>query len=166
MIAKYPNGKFAEIGCWFGRSGVYLLEKILEETSGAEVFFIDTFLGEEGVPYQKDMFKERGEQFLIEVFTNNTNKVPDVKRTIIQKDSILAADFPDEFFDFIFIDGWHVQCYEDMVAYYPKVKKGGTLAGHDINGEVVRKAVNKFSKEYKRQIKIVGGEPEYWELVK
>ncbi len=163
MVRKYPGGVFLEIGCWFGRSGVYLLEKILEEKSGASVIFVDTFKGEEGVPYQKDMFKERGEDFLIGEFINNTNKVPGIARIIIQEDSLLTVeDFPDEVFDFVFIDGFHPQCYEDMVAYYPKVKKGGTLAGHDINGEIVRKAVNRFSEERGIKINIVGGEPEYW----
>lgn len=167
MVKKYPGGKFLEIGCWFGRSGVYLLEKIREEKSGAEVYFVDTFQGEEGVPYQKDMFKERGDQFLIEVFIENINKVPEVKRVIIQNDSIAAAsNLPmselDGYFDFVFVDGFHPQCYEDMVAYYPKVKVGGTMAGHDVNSEVVYKAVRKFAQEYNIKIEEIHDVREYW----
>ena len=167
MVEKYPNGRMLEIGCWFGRSGVYLLEKILEEKSGAEVYFVDTFLGEEGVPYQKDMFVERGSNFLIKEFQKNISKVPEVNKIIMQGDSLQVANYlDDQSFDFVFIDGFHPQCYEDMVAYYPKVKIGGTLAGHDINGEVVRKAVDRFAEDYSREINIVGGEPEYWWFVK
>tara|TARA_Y100000034_G_scaffold136839_1_gene216252 strand:- start:1989 stop:2957 length:969 start_codon:yes stop_codon:yes gene_type:complete len=43
-------------------------------------------------------------------------------------------EFDDEYFDWIYIDGCHMyECVKaDMTAYFPKVKKGGLIAGHDL----------------------------------
>lgn len=53
---------------------------------------------------------------------------------IIRNPSTEAAKgFPDEIFDFVYIDADHraKSVYEDMEVWYPKVKSGGILAGHD-----------------------------------
>lgn len=44
-----------------------------------------------------------------------------------------SKDFDDEFFDYIYIDADHTKeaVLEDLNAWYPKVKKGGIIAGHD-----------------------------------
>jgi hypothetical protein len=41
--------------------------------------------------------------------------------------------FPDESLDFVYIDGNHEYSYvvQDIKLWYPKVKKGGIVAGHD-----------------------------------
>ena len=45
----------------------------------------------------------------------------------------VVDDFPDDYFDFIYIDATHI--YEsvkaDLNAYLPKLKKSGVMAGHD-----------------------------------
>lgn len=56
--------------------------------------------------------------------------------TIVRKYSADAAeDFPDAFFDLVFIDGDHSYegCRADIINYLPKVKPGGYLSGHDYN---------------------------------
>jgi len=73
----------------------------------------------------------------------------------------LVKEFPDEFFDFIFIDADHT--YEgisrDLVDWYPKVKIGGVFCGHDYiarmtrakNGQIIKfgvvPAVDEFVKK-------------------
>lgn len=56
-------------------------------------------------------------------------------RTILIRGSSNNTDhlFSDEFFDFIYIDANHKYSYvlHDMKKWYPKLKKGGTFAGHD-----------------------------------
>ena len=44
-----------------------------------------------------------------------------------------ARLFPDEYFDFVLIDADHnyYAVRDDIIAWYPKVKIGGFLAGHD-----------------------------------
>jgi GR25 family glycosyltransferase involved in LPS biosynthesis len=53
---------------------------------------------------------------------------------IIRDTSVNAsARFPDEFFDFVYIDADHTEeaVKLDLDAWFPKVRKGGMLAGHD-----------------------------------
>lgn len=53
---------------------------------------------------------------------------------IIREFSHKAADFfHDETFDFIYIDADHSYdgCLRDLNCWYPKIKNGGILAGHD-----------------------------------
>lgn len=41
--------------------------------------------------------------------------------------------FPDNFFDFVYIDADHSKegCWLDLNSWFPKVKQGGILSGHD-----------------------------------
>jgi hypothetical protein len=43
----------------------------------------------------------------------------------------VAPLFPDTYFDWVYIDANHLQCHADMVEWWPKVKAGGWLLGHD-----------------------------------
>ena len=60
-------------------------------------------------------------------------------------------DFEDSCFDFIYVDATHT--YESVLAdlndYFPKLKRGGILAGHDYtrNFPGVKKAVIEFAEE-------------------
>jgi len=60
----------------------------------------------------------------------------------------VAKDFPDEYFDYVYIDAIHEydNVTEDIKAWFPKVKKGGILAGHDFWYTGVRNAVYEFFK--------------------
>ena len=63
----------------------------------------------------------------------------------------VARSIKDEYFDFIYIDGDH--SYEsvssDIKAWWPKLKEGGFMAGHDWLIQPVQKAVEDFVKKYK-----------------
>ena len=49
-------------------------------------------------------------------------------------------------FDFIYIDGNHcyLNCKEDLVNWFPLVKKGGIFGGHDYNMDGVKQAVGEI----------------------
>jgi len=64
--------------------------------------------------------------------------------------SVEAAKlYPDEFFDYVYIDANHEPEYvtADMEAWYPKVKYGGMLSGHDWWAKDVRLSVYDFVKK-------------------
>lgn len=85
------------------------------------------------------------------MFTYMTPYLPSV--TFISKPSALASLlFPEECLDYAYIDANHSEesVYEDMGLWYPKVKEGGVLGGHDIDDERfpgVRRAVERFCSE-------------------
>ena len=58
----------------------------------------------------------------------------DGRFTMIRDTSENGANlFKDEFFDFVYIDANHSyeSCKRDLELWYPKVKKGGIISGHD-----------------------------------
>ena len=68
---------------------------------------------------------------------------------IFKLSSIEASKkYKDESLDFVFIDGSHIYKHilEDINHWYPKVKKGGILSGHDLNKNApqVEQAVTLF----------------------
>lgn len=81
------------------------------------------------------------------------------KAEIIEKDTLEAAkQIPDESLDFVFFDVSMTaeKCYEDVKAYYPKMKKGGLWTGHDsFAKEQIIKPIEKVKKEYNNNNEIV-----------
>lgn len=90
--------------------------------------------------------------------------------SIIETYSVIAAPtLADGSFDFIYIDASHLyqDVLDDLRAFYPKIKKGGCIAGHDygLTFPGVIKAVNEFCKEYNLDIDIInhdGGDFAIW----
>ena len=90
-----------------------------------------------------ELFNEDGSNFIV---SNNEDIYQQAKKRlekyenieIIRKDSIESSFlFEDEYFDFIYLDADHTLkgIKEDINHWYPKLKKGGVLAGHDyLNG--------------------------------
>lgn len=83
-------------------------------------------------------------------------------KVVIDKNLSVDAvkNYKDKTFDFIYIDACHI--YEsvlwDMENYFPKLKKGGLLCGHDYfnhPGFGVIRAVNEFCEKYDYQIIIL-----------
>lgn len=78
-----------------------------------------------------------------------------------------AKKFPDNYFDFVYVDADHSEaaCYADITAWYPKVKPGKFLAGHDYKkGFGVVRAVNRFIKENNLQLIFLA--PSNWMVIK
>jgi len=85
-------------------------------------------------------------------------------RTFIRKYSNKAIRDISSLLDFVYIDGNHDYKYvkEDIKLYYPLLKKGGIIGGHDYTASFpgVAKAVQEFADEHK--LKIQGGEIDWW----
>jgi hypothetical protein len=139
IVGQYTGGNFAEVGCWKGRSFASILP-VLQTYSYKNIYAIDTWKGTTDSQYDEvktvDVFDQ---------FTNNMRRLKFTSTyTPILQDSVSAANtFDDEFFDVVFIDANHAyDAVNDDIKYWlPKVKKGGTLCGHDINHHEVKDAV-------------------------
>ena len=126
-IKKAEDGaKFVEIGVWKGGSTAYMGVEIYN--SGKKIHYdaIDTFegSGEHGVV-----------NGLYEEAIKNLRPITDLNMVNIIKGHSLEVvnRYENETIDFCFIDGSHEyeDVKKDILAYLPKVKKGGILAGHD-----------------------------------
>ncbi len=87
--------------------------------------------------------------------------------------SILVDNYEDESFDYIYIDSDHryEQTVRDIAQWWPKVKKGGILAGHDYNARNkeygVIQAVDEFVKDNNLEYFHVTSEyPASWIMLK
>jgi hypothetical protein len=96
----------------------------------------------------------------INLLSNFKNKI----EWIIDFSEIAVNKFEDNSLDFVYIDGCHLYDYvkKDIELYYPKVKIGGILSGHDYkSGESgVIKAVNEFND--KNNLKYTQKYWDYW----
>ena len=158
-FADYLNarglcGEMAEIGV---RRGDFS-EWMLKEWKGKRLYAIDpwrefseeVYPGNGNIPQQKQDGHYRITQERLKGFGGRS--------VILRKTSAeAAADFADGQLDFVYIDGAHD--YDNVVldlnAWYPKVRKGGVLAGHDyLDGNVrgavygVKRAVNEFGAKH------------------
>lgn len=87
-------------------------------------------------------------------------------RAVWQKIPSLAAaeNFTPGFFDFVFIDAVHEEAdvLVDLHAWYPKVRHGGLLAGHDYCMLGVKKAVNAFCRKEGYGVSWSGNPSDIW----
>tara|TARA_R110000868_G_scaffold276064_4_gene535710 strand:+ start:2800 stop:5868 length:3069 start_codon:yes stop_codon:yes gene_type:complete len=79
------------------------------------------------------------------------NKFGNDKRvTLCVSESVQASELTQpESLDFVYIDAIHTEpaVYEDMCCWWPKVKSGGWLCGHDFQFQGVSGAVYRFCKD-------------------
>jgi len=58
--------------------------------------------------------------------------IDDSRVRVIKAFSQKAATlFPDAYFDWLYLDANHLEAYQDAWAWWPKVKPGGWMMGHD-----------------------------------
>jgi len=137
------KSNFYEIGSWKGRSSVYMGVEIIN--SGKEHSFtcVDTWSGCEFTK-DNDAIKDKT---LYSEFLKNIKPLNGII-TPIKSTSLEAAKLvPDSSLDFCFIDASHDydNVIADIKAWFPKVKLGGVIAGHDYpEWEGVKKAVDEF----------------------
>lgn len=150
IVNSYGNGaRFVEIGCWKGRSASFLATEIHNQGKNIELTCIDTWQGSE------DHQHIEGLDTLYETFCENMQHLNGLFKPV-RLDSVTAANtFLDESLDFIFIDAGHDydSVVRDIYAWWPKLKKGGIIAGDDYYEEfpercgvytAVRKIFNYF----------------------
>jgi hypothetical protein len=79
-----------------------------------------------------------------------------------------ARFFPDGYFDFVYIDALHdeVSVYEDCMAWFPKVKRQGVIAGHDFSLSPVLGAVERFSGKVSHVYHSTDDIPSSWYMIK
>lgn len=161
-----------EIGVWQGWYTSHMINK-----TRMTVFGIDPWVATESYgdvdPAAKDFepFKTGIDGLLwqearyIHTIKSLKSRFPTNRWEILRSYSKPASLFFDnESIDFVYVDGEHtydaVCC--DMKTWWPKVKSGGILSGHDYNetNPGTKKAVNEFAEKNNLKFVITGTSPE------
>ena len=145
MVNKFPSGsKFVEIGSWKGMSSAYMAVEIANSGKDIDFYCVDTWEGSiEHKQYGIDTSN------LYDTFLDNMTPVQKYYKAIRARSLQAVKQFEDKSLDFIFIDASHEyeDVREDIIAWLPKLKEGGVIAGHDyINDDFpgVKKAVHEI----------------------
>jgi predicted O-methyltransferase YrrM len=148
--SSQENSKIVELGCWKGKSSSYLLTEALNSGKMLDISFIDTWKGSIEHLDPECEFHEPGllnnPDHIWEIFNQNIAKI-NYPKNLFRRDTFDAVGyFEDASISFLFIDTAHE--YEHVIkeidAWYPKVKLGGIIAGHDYFTPGVNQAVNEF----------------------
>jgi|LakMenEpi03Aug12_release.lakeMendotaPanAssembly.Ray.scaffolds.fasta_scaffold560496_2 hypothetical protein len=166
IIDKLPNNfKFVEVGVWKGRSLSYFVVESINKNKIGNIYAVDTWEG--SLEHKKDHNNLFNDELLYKEFLSNINPIKE-NIIIIKKTSIEASqDFENESLDSVFIDASHEynDIKQDLISWYPKIKTGGILSGHDyeIGWPGVLRAVNEFALHNNYKIENNGS---YWWLLK
>ena len=147
--------KVCEVGVRHGGFLKFMVQDNISEAYGVDIWQNTGVNGQNDNLYsQKELDQQY--QMVLDLFRGNE------KVKIMREFSDKASkSFPDEYFDFIYLDADHT--YEgikrDLNCWYPKVKNGGILSGHDyIDGDLtlrlghsVRFGVVDAVEEFKKQ---------------
>jgi predicted O-methyltransferase YrrM len=139
ILNKLKDGySIAEVGIYKGRSILFLAEGIKDRNLKVTLYGIDSFKGSPEI-------KDTPEQ-IESAYYANIEPLKDYITTIALPSLEAVKQFEDESLDFVYIDAAHDydNVKADILAWKPKVKKGGILAGHDYVHPPVKRAVDEL----------------------
>ena len=156
---------FLEIGSFEGMSTIWMLENILTEER-SQIFCIDAW-----AEWTGDAFVR---------FVSNINKTGfrDKVRIVKGDSSEELRIFPNDYFDFIYVDGNHDEkaVIKDAIGSFRVLKKGGIIAFDDyllgirypnsygskaMNG-TAKKAIDYFIETFKDELDVIHNDYQLW----
>lgn len=159
---------YVEVGVWKGHSVRHLVKELQKTNKEFYVYAVDLW---DRLPKDNELWEKYPEQMPILRSIYNYNLIKSNTRKDVFDmicDSVEAAEkFKDETIDFCFIDASHdyESALKDLEAWFPKVRKDGVLAGHDINHEPVWRAVHEFFGSKKQSI-LSNDSKDTWAIIK
>ncbi|HYH79684.1 MAG TPA: class I SAM-dependent methyltransferase [Longimicrobium sp.] len=130
------GGVVVEVGVFLGRSLVFLAQAMKAARKDLRLFAVDTFVGSPSDPAVLHHVSAHGGS-LRAAFERNLAAagVADAVTVLAESSTRAAREFADGGVDLVFLDGDHAEdaVAADLLAWLPKVRPGGTLAGHDID---------------------------------
>lgn len=157
------DARCVEVGVYKGRSMLFLATDLMRHGKGkATVWGVDpgtdwrddSTMGASGEPE----IHKAGRPDLLKHMEAIKDEWGTVKVVSLPETSLEGAKhFEDESLDLVFLDGDHTKesVWRDIKAWWPKVKVGGTLSGHDFQPAfmgVVNAVNDKFAKDPTLQI--------------
>ena len=180
-VAALPaDAVYVEVGCFLGKSTSALAEHIAASGKNIELNAVDTFAlktGDDpalllalGSADAKALKPKNGVFKFRKVFEAHLQAVGVHRLVHIEEKPSLeaAADFDDAAVDVVFIDADHSYdaVMADIKAWWPKIKAGGVMAGHDIyTYDTVYRGVMDAAKAQGLTVKIIA-EQNIWVIQK
>ena len=155
--AKEP-AVFVEVGIWKGRSTIAMAEFIADAEKDIRFFAVDHFRG--SAEYQ-DELRDTGIDLEAEFRRHASQSGVGYLIHVIDEPSVSAARyFQDGGCDLVYLDASHdtESVRADLATWWPKVRPGGFIAGHDWGGNWpgVTQAVTEFAEANGLEIQDLG----------
>jgi hypothetical protein len=133
----------AEIGVWRGENAL----SILQNSDMYLLYLIDPY--ESYNEYNKNEIAEHQNMVLNEAYAKNLLKPHKDDIVWVKQRAAGAHNYIPNDLDFVYIDGNHKKEFveEELALYYPKVRKGGIVAGHDFHYTWIREVVMEYHKK-------------------
>ena len=138
-ISHIPEYKtFVEIGVWKGHSISHLAKRLQDhDRKDVQLYAVDLFdetPSIDGIDFEGDIL-ERNQNKIYKIYQTNVERagVRDMIKDLKGYSWEVANQFKDNSVDFAFIDAAHdyESVKKDILAWLPKIKEGGIIAGHD-----------------------------------
>lgn len=143
LVAALPTGSHVvEVGAWKGQSAAFFAVELANSGKAIQFDVVDTWQGSEEHASDPDVQSGR----LYETFLANLAPVRSFVRPVRKASVEAAATYADGSLDVVFLDGDHdlAAVLADLQAWWPKVKPGGWLLGHDRDWPSVARGVKTF----------------------
>lgn len=138
LISEYarPNMIVFELGTYTGRSSLTMLPHI--SRMNGMLYCVDWFRGNPST--EAVINPSYRSHNILDIFLNNirASGYEDYVTVLVGTTRAVVAIVADESMDFIFIDADHRYSYirSDILNWYPKLKEGGLICGHDLDGHL------------------------------
>ena len=161
FMRKYDCRRVCELGVYKGDNFQRMIVHQPEVAVAVDLWKDDGIRSHNDVNYTQAELESQ-----YKYFKKKVKGFPNVQ--IIRNYTIHAAKlYPDNYFDFVYIDADHSYegSYTDIITWYAKVKPGKFLVGHDYRKKYgVFEAVNKFVADNK--LTLIFLSPSTWAIVK
>jgi hypothetical protein len=120
---------FVEVGAWKGRSAAFMAVHIANSGKNIKFDVVDTWLGSPEHSEEESVKNNT----LYEEFIANMEPVKDYYTPLRMTSLEASLMYEDESLDLVLLDAAHDydNVKADILAWLPKIKKGGILAGDD-----------------------------------
>ncbi len=160
-MKKYQCDRVCELGVYKGDNFLQMIRHSPELAVAVDTWANDGVYSDQIKSYSKSELDDQYDHF-----TKQVQDYPFV-RIIRETTTNASKRFTDNYFDFVFIDADHSfdGCKQDIQHWYPKVKKGKFLVGHDYKKSFgVYDAVNEFVADQKLDLIFLA--PSTWAVIK
>jgi predicted O-methyltransferase YrrM len=134
MINKASDkAHFVEVGCWLGKSTSFMGVEIKNSGKNIKLDCVDTWTFDPNGSIPKIFFDQAGDVEKLFLGNIKNSNIEDIVTPVKLESTIASRNYEDNSLDFVFIDANHgyEDVKKDIQAWYPKVKPGGYIGGHD-----------------------------------